>query len=183
MPASASPSISASRWANSWKRTWSPSSSARTFTRSRSPRPPTSPGTARRRPGRSACPPLHQLAQARQRQALQLGVHEGRAVVRGRGGWPVDRIASRRRARRGAQGVGIAFAYWSDRWLRPLIEAGEVVTLLEAYSPPFPGWHLYYPRHSTRVPAVRVLVDFLRAADRARTGSLPRSPQRPPTPA
>lgn len=65
-----------------------------------------------------------------------------------------------------AQGVGIAFAYWSDRWLRPKVEAGELVPLLEAYSPPFPGWHLYYPRHATRTPAVRALVDFIKDQDR-----------------
>jgi DNA-binding transcriptional LysR family regulator len=72
-----------------------------------------------------------------------------------------------------AQGVGIAFAYWSDRWLRPLIQAGELVALLEAYSPPFPGWHLYFPRHATRTPAVRALVDFLRDQDRARSDHSP----------
>ena len=70
-----------------------------------------------------------------------------------------------------AQGVGIAFAYWSDRWLRPRIEAGELVPLLEAWSPPFPGWHLYYPRHATRTPAVRALVDFLKAEDERRSSA------------
>ncbi len=64
--------------------------------------------------------------------------------------------------RAAAQGVGIAFAYWSDEWLRPLIDAGKLVPLLEAFSPPFPGWFLYYPKQRYTPPAVRALVDFLR---------------------
>ncbi len=61
-----------------------------------------------------------------------------------------------------AQGVGIAFTYWSDEWLRPLIENGALVPLLEDFSPPFPGWFLYYPRQRYTAPAVRALIDFLR---------------------
>jgi DNA-binding transcriptional LysR family regulator len=61
-----------------------------------------------------------------------------------------------------AQGVGIAFAYWSDRWLRPLLDAGRLVPLLEEFSPAFPGWHLYYPKQRYTPAAVRALVDFLR---------------------
>lgn len=61
-----------------------------------------------------------------------------------------------------AQGVGIAFAYWSDRWLRPLIDDGRLVPLLEEFSPPFPGWFLYYPKQRYAAPAIRALVDFLR---------------------
>jgi len=61
-----------------------------------------------------------------------------------------------------AQGVGIAFAYWSDRWMAPLLQSGQLVPLLQDYSPPFPGWHLYYPRQRYTLPAVRALIDFLR---------------------
>ncbi|MEC4589819.1 MULTISPECIES: LysR family transcriptional regulator [Nitrospirillum] len=61
-----------------------------------------------------------------------------------------------------AQGVGIAFAYWSDRWMKPLIDRGALVPLLQEYSPPFPGWYLYYPKQRHTPPAVRALVDFLR---------------------
>jgi DNA-binding transcriptional LysR family regulator len=61
-----------------------------------------------------------------------------------------------------AQGVGIAFAYWSDRWMAPLLQSGALVPLLQEFSPPFPGWHLYYPRQRYTLPAVRALIDFLR---------------------
>ncbi|MBN8468309.1 LysR family transcriptional regulator [Corallococcus exiguus] len=61
-----------------------------------------------------------------------------------------------------AQGVGIAFAYWSEQWLRPLLDAGRLVPVLEEFSPPFPGWYLYYPKQRYTPAAVRALVDFLR---------------------
>lgn len=61
-----------------------------------------------------------------------------------------------------AQGVGIAFAYWSSQWMQPLIDAGKLVTMLEDYSPVFPGWYLYYPRQRNTAPAVRAVIDFLR---------------------
>ncbi|MDB5616249.1 LysR family transcriptional regulator [Tardiphaga sp.] len=61
-----------------------------------------------------------------------------------------------------AQGVGIAFAYWSDRWMAPLLQSGALMPLLQEFSPPFPGWHLYYPRQRYTLPAVRALIDFLR---------------------
>ncbi|WP_245472015.1 LysR substrate-binding domain-containing protein [Rhizobium jaguaris] len=58
------------------------------------------------------------------------------------------------------QGVGIA--YWAEQLMRPFIEAGWLVPLLEDYSPSFPGWHLYYSRQRHMPPAVHVLVDFLK---------------------
>lgn len=61
-----------------------------------------------------------------------------------------------------AQGVGIAFAYWSSRWMQPMIDDGALVPVLEDYSPPFPGWYLYYPKQRATPPAVRALIDFLR---------------------
>jgi DNA-binding transcriptional LysR family regulator len=60
-----------------------------------------------------------------------------------------------------AQGAGIAFAYWSDHWLKPLIDSGQLVPLLEDFSPAFPGWFLYYPRQRYAAAAVRALIDFL----------------------
>ena len=63
-----------------------------------------------------------------------------------------------------ADGVGIAF--WTESAVRPLVEAGRLVTLLERWAAPFPGFSLYYPRQRQRSPALRALVDHLRRADR-----------------
>jgi len=60
------------------------------------------------------------------------------------------------------QGVGIAF--WAEELVRPLIEAGRLVPLLEDWCAPFPGWYLCYPRQSHTPPALRAFVDFLRRA-------------------
>jgi DNA-binding transcriptional LysR family regulator len=62
------------------------------------------------------------------------------------------------------QGAGIAFTYWSDHWLKPLVDSGQLVPLLEEFSPPFPGWFLYYPKQRYAAAAVRALIDFLCSA-------------------
>jgi DNA-binding transcriptional LysR family regulator len=58
------------------------------------------------------------------------------------------------------QGVGIGL--WSEHQLRPLIETGRLVPLLEAFSAPFPGWYLYYPKQRYMPTALRAFIDFMR---------------------
>jgi DNA-binding transcriptional LysR family regulator len=58
------------------------------------------------------------------------------------------------------QGVGIAFGI--SRRAQSLIEQGKLVSLLEEWCPPFPGWHLYYPKQRYTPATVRALVGFLR---------------------
>jgi DNA-binding transcriptional LysR family regulator len=61
-------------------------------------------------------------------------------------------------------GVGIAYLF--DHQVRPLLASGQLVRLLAAWTPPFPGFYLYYPgrRH---IPApLRAFVDFVRASNR-----------------
>lgn len=60
------------------------------------------------------------------------------------------------------QGVGIAFAYWSEIWMRPLIAKKQLIPVLEEFSPSFPGWFLYFPKQRYMSPAVRAVIDFLR---------------------
>jgi len=36
-----------------------------------------------------------------------------------------------------------------------------LVRLLEEWSPPFPGFYLYYPSRRQMLPALRALIDFL----------------------
>lgn len=58
------------------------------------------------------------------------------------------------------QGVGIAL--WEEEYVRPFIERGQLVQVLDDWSPFFPGWHLYYPKQRLTPPAVRAFVTFLR---------------------
>ncbi|SDA88924.1 LysR family transcriptional regulator [Mesorhizobium qingshengii] len=64
------------------------------------------------------------------------------------------------------QGVGIAF--WAEDLVRPLIEAGKLVPLLDDWCATFPGWFLCYQKQRQTPPAVRAFVDFLRHADAGR---------------
>lgn len=64
-------------------------------------------------------------------------------------------------ARRGAiDGVGIACL--PDDYLQDDVEAGRLIRILEAWSPPFPGYHLYYPSRRQQSPAFALLVEALR---------------------
>lgn len=57
-------------------------------------------------------------------------------------------------------GGGITFAT-SDTF-RPYLERGELVSLLENFLPPFPGFFLYYPQRRNLAPKLRALVDHTR---------------------
>lgn len=59
-------------------------------------------------------------------------------------------------------GVGLTIGMADT--LRPYLERGELVAVLEKYCPPFPGFFLYYPypRGGEAPPKLKALVDFLR---------------------
>lgn len=57
-------------------------------------------------------------------------------------------------------GVGLTIA--REERIRPFLEQGELVTVLEAYSAPFPGLYLYYPQRRQASPVLRALLDHLR---------------------
>lgn len=59
------------------------------------------------------------------------------------------------------QGVGIAFC--GEYMARPLVESGQLVTLLDAYCPQQPGWYLCYHRQRRLPVAVRTFIDFIRS--------------------
>jgi DNA-binding transcriptional LysR family regulator len=60
------------------------------------------------------------------------------------------------------QGMGIAF--WIEQELKPLIEQGKLVPLLEEYSAPFPGFYICYPQQRQMAPALRAFIDFVKAS-------------------
>jgi DNA-binding transcriptional LysR family regulator len=56
--------------------------------------------------------------------------------------------------------AGAGIACGMEESFRPWLDRGELVTVLDAFSPPFPGFYLYYP--SRRMPPkLRAFVDHL----------------------
>jgi DNA-binding transcriptional LysR family regulator len=62
------------------------------------------------------------------------------------------------------RGLGLALA--SPEYVRDFVARGELVPVLEEFSPPFPGFYLYYPQRRHASAALRALVDHLRGARR-----------------
>ncbi len=59
------------------------------------------------------------------------------------------------------EGVGIA--YLTSREVQSGLDEGTLRSVLDAWSPSFEGFHLYYPDRRHVSPALRLLLDFLRA--------------------
>jgi DNA-binding transcriptional LysR family regulator len=57
-------------------------------------------------------------------------------------------------------GVGIAFI--PADIAEPYIQAGELIHVLSDWTPPFPGYYLYYPSRRQQSPAFALLVEALR---------------------
>ncbi|WP_132311599.1 LysR family transcriptional regulator [Martelella mediterranea] len=49
-----------------------------------------------------------------------------------------------------------------DDYVRPYVASGNLVTCLDDWCQPFPGYHLYYPSRNQNAPAFRLLVDALK---------------------
>ncbi len=58
--------------------------------------------------------------------------------------------------------AGYGLAYVSDEAARPYIERGRLKHVLEDWSPPWAGYHLYYPSRRQPSAAFKVIVDALR---------------------
>ena len=63
-----------------------------------------------------------------------------------------------------ADGLGIAMT--GDRMAEPYLRDGRLVRVLESWSPQFEGLFLYYPPHGHVSPALRALIDMIRAGAR-----------------
>ena len=57
-------------------------------------------------------------------------------------------------------GGGITFA--PEETFRPYVEAGRLVSLLEDFLPPFPGFSLYFPQRRNMAPKMRALIEHIR---------------------
>ncbi|MGH8036784.1 MAG: LysR family transcriptional regulator [Stenotrophomonas sp.] len=64
--------------------------------------------------------------------------------------------------RLGAALEGLGLAYMPEDLVRPHVEAGALVHVLQDWCPSFPGYHLYYPSRRQSSPAFTLLRDALR---------------------
>lgn len=58
-------------------------------------------------------------------------------------------------------GGGITFAL--EETFRRYIDRGELITALDGYLPPFPGFFLYFPNRRNMAPKLRALIEHVRA--------------------
>jgi DNA-binding transcriptional LysR family regulator len=59
-----------------------------------------------------------------------------------------------------SSGLGIAYAV--ERSVRPLIDSGRLVSVLDDWCPEIPGLFLYYPGHRHVPPGLRAFIDVLK---------------------
>ncbi len=84
---------------------------------------------------------------------------DGREVnVRVSGQWTFNQVG----AVLGAALEGYGIAYVPDQLAESDIKAGRLEAVLEDWSPPFPGYHLFYPSRRQASPAFSLIIDALR---------------------
>jgi DNA-binding transcriptional LysR family regulator len=66
--------------------------------------------------------------------------------------------------RAAADGLGIAYAV--EPLVQPLLRSGQLIRILEKFSPSIPGLFLYYPGHRQVPAALRALIDMIRPSHR-----------------
>ena len=64
-------------------------------------------------------------------------------------------------------GAGLTFGM--EETFRDHLARGELVEVLAAFSAPFPGFYLYYPRRVFSSPRLRALIDYVQARRRSST--------------
>jgi DNA-binding transcriptional LysR family regulator len=64
--------------------------------------------------------------------------------------------------RAAVDGLGIAYA--AEPWAEPYLRSGQLIRVLEDWSPSFEGLVVYYPGHRQVPATLRALIDMLRAA-------------------
>lgn len=60
---------------------------------------------------------------------------------------------------------GVGLAFMSDEHAAPHIASGALVRVLEDWSPPFPGYFLYYPSRRQQPRALAALIEALRLSE------------------
>lgn len=57
---------------------------------------------------------------------------------------------------------GFGLAYLPEDEVRPCVEDGTLVRVLEDWCPLFPGYHLYYPNRRQQAPAFALFLEALK---------------------
>ena len=57
---------------------------------------------------------------------------------------------------------GLGLAYVPEDSVQQALAEGRLIRVLEAWTPAFPGYHLYYPSRRQHTTAFSLLVDALR---------------------
>ena len=57
---------------------------------------------------------------------------------------------------------GLGLAYVPEDVAEPHLESGRLIRVLDEWSPPWPGYHLYYPSRRQPSAAFALVVDALR---------------------
>lgn len=57
---------------------------------------------------------------------------------------------------------GLGVGYLLDHEVAPHVDAGRLVRILDDWTPPFPGFHLYYPSRRQMRPILRAFIDCVR---------------------
>ncbi|MCK5771317.1 LysR family transcriptional regulator [Algiphilus sp.] len=60
---------------------------------------------------------------------------------------------------------GYGIGYVPEDMVRAHLDAGRLVSVLEDWSPPFPGYYLYYPHRRRASPAFNVILEAMRYAE------------------
>jgi DNA-binding transcriptional LysR family regulator len=61
---------------------------------------------------------------------------------------------------------GVGLAYLFRYQVQASLSAGKLVQVLKEWSPPFPGFYLYYPGRRQMPPPLRAFIDFMTERDR-----------------
>jgi DNA-binding transcriptional LysR family regulator len=76
--------------------------------------------------------------------------------------------------RAAVDGLGIAYTF--EARAEPFLRSGQLIRVLEDWSPPLEGFFLYYPGRRQVPAALRALIDMIRAPGPAPTGNMIASP-------
>jgi DNA-binding transcriptional LysR family regulator len=129
--------------------------------------------------------PLRTPEDLAQHSCIQYRWTDGGAVFE----WPFERRGKSRRIRLDGQVMvnsidlglraaidGLGIAYTAEAFAEPFLRSGQLVQVLEDWSPTIEGLFLYYPGRRQVPAALRALIDMIRASRTTPARSLLKNP-------